>query len=194
MRQATGPALWHWSGEAELARVNQLRDEGLPGPAYWHRHTEYFVLALQLVGSSDPRRHRRGARASSGVTHAAANAATSFHQVDDEMVARVSHAAMGSEPAEVWRAAGWRSERRGNTEEAHAFYPRAVETSVQQGAMGWELRAAHSLARSLAGQGRAHEAVQLIDETRERASLPGAGRGFTRARVLRRCCEFGQSN
>lgn len=180
-----------WSGEAELARkwVQLMWDEGRRrGLLGWHRHTEYFVLALQLDGSSDPRRHIDEVLGQFGGydTQRKETLVTfCLDWVDDEMVARVARGDGQWSSAEVWRAAGWRSERRGNTEEAHAFYLRAVETSRQQGAMGWELRAAHSLARLLAGQGRAHEAVQLIDETCERASPLGAGRGFTRARVLR---------
>jgi len=65
---------------------------------------------------------------------------------DDQLIERLAQGEGLWCAAEVWRAAGWRSERRGMTDEAEGFYLRAIETARQQGAKGWELRAARSLA------------------------------------------------
>src|SRR5207247_1899510 len=67
--------------------------------------------------------------------------------LDDEVVERASRTQDLWCAAEVWRALGRRSEQYGRADDAQTFYLRAIETAKQQGAKGWELRAAGSLAQ-----------------------------------------------
>jgi len=84
--------------------------------------------------------------------------------VDDGMVARLSRGEGLWSAAEVWRALGRKSELRGMTDEAEGFYLRALETSRQQGAKAWELRAGLSLARMWAHLDRPQQALQLLEQ------------------------------
>jgi tetratricopeptide (TPR) repeat protein len=81
------------------------------------------------------------------------------------MVARLSLGEGLWSAAEVWRALGRKSELRGMTDEAEGFYLRALETSRQQDAKAWELRASLSLARMWAHLDRPQQALQLLEQT-----------------------------
>jgi hypothetical protein len=181
-----------WSGELDLALkwVSMMREaaqrRGLVG---WLRFAEWFLEGLQLDTAEDRSRHVRevadrlatydAPRKEMLVTFCA-------DWVDEAMIARVSGGEGLWSAAEVWRAAGWRAERRGTTDEAEVFYRRAIETSRQQGAMGWELRAALSLARMWASVDRREQAVKLLDETCARSSPDGKSAAQADARALRK--------
>ena len=69
-------------------------------------------------------------------------------------------------------------------DEAEAFYARALDTSRQQGALGWELRAAMSMARLWGQSGRTQEAARLLAATCERAPVDGRNAALSQALEL----------
>jgi hypothetical protein len=95
--------------------------------------------------------------------------------IDDGMVARVTSGESLWVAAEVWRAAGWRSERQERLQEAENAYLRALDIARRQSAGSWELRAAMSLARLWARQGQPHRGISLLDAMAEAGPLEGAG-------------------
>lgn len=180
-----------WSGELELARkwVPMMQEaaqrRGLVG---WLRYAEWFFEGLLLATAEDRSRpvlEVSDRLAAYDAPRREMLVTFCVDWVDDEMVARVSGGEGLWSASEVWRAAGRRAERRGTPEEAEVFYLRAIETSRQQGAMGWELRAALSLARMWAGQGRAEQAVKLLDATCARSTPDHKNAAQAEARELR---------
>jgi len=105
--------------------------------------------------------------------------------IDDETIARADSGHGQWSAAETWRAAGRRSELRGLDDEAEAYYRRAVDTARQQGALGWEFRAAASIARLWVRLGKAKDALALLDEVCRRAAPRGEHPGLAQARALR---------
>jgi hypothetical protein len=85
----------------------------------------------------------------------------------------------------VWRALGWRSERRGLTGEAEAHYQRALEISRQQGALAWEVRAGLNLAGLWTEMDRPRQAMQLLDETCAGAARDSGDPWVARVREFR---------
>jgi len=140
-----------WSGEQALAAewvprmVEEARRRGLLG---WLRYGEWFMQGLQLLTAADPARHvREVAAAFSGYDEPRREMLLTFcsEWIDDALVARVERGEAPWIAGELWRAAGEREERRGHRDGAERFYARAIETSRQQGAKAWELRAALNL-------------------------------------------------
>ncbi|SDZ30712.1 Predicted ATPase [Variovorax sp. YR634] len=160
-----------WSGETELARrwvalmMEEAQRRGLLG---WLRYAEWFQQGLQIATAED--RHPLVREVSA--RFAAYDAPRREMLVtfcpdwfDDQLIERLAQGEGLWCAAEVWRAAGWRSERRGMTDEAEGFYLRAIETARQQGAKGWELRAARSLASMRAGLNPEQQAERGRDGT-----------------------------
>jgi predicted ATPase/DNA-binding winged helix-turn-helix (wHTH) protein len=146
-----------WSGETALARgwvtlmLEEAQRRGLLG---WLRYAEWFRQGLQLATAED--RHQLVQDVSArfaGYDAPRREMLVTFcpDWFDDQLLARLAQGEGLWCAAEVWRAAGWRSESRGKAHEAEGFYLRAIETARQQGAKGWELRAARSLAGMRAG-------------------------------------------
>lgn len=163
-----------WSGQIELAdrwirlMLGEAQRRGLVG---WLRHAKWYFQALQLSTAQNPALHiREIADQFSGYESPRKEMLVTFCEdwVDDDMVARIASGEALWSAAEVWRALGRRSESRGVTQEAEGFYRRALETSRQQGAKAWELRAGLSLANLWVGLGRLQEAAQLLDLTCDR--------------------------
>jgi hypothetical protein len=78
--------------------------------------------------------------------------------------ARAMGAPVWSTP-EILRIDGLRRDDAGDVDAAHALFGRAIDLAREQGALAWELRAATSLARSLAWRGRnraAHDALAPV--------------------------------
>jgi len=180
-----------WSDELELARiwVRLMRTEaerrGLVG---WLRHAEWFNEGLQarLAQQEDPRMRNPSDRfAAYDVPRKEMLVTFCPDVVDDEMIARVLRGDGQWSAAEVWRAAGWRSERRGATQEAEEFYLRALSTARQQGAVGWELRASASLAMLCIKLDRPRQATQLLDEVCQRVPADSGNAQLTQVQVLR---------
>jgi predicted ATPase/DNA-binding winged helix-turn-helix (wHTH) protein len=169
-----------WSGEIELARkwvplmLEETQRRGLLG---WLRYAEWFAQGLDLIAARDRGLHVRevldglpgydAPRKEMLVTFCA-------DWLDDGMIERVQRGEGQWSAAEVWRAAGWRSEERGELAQAEDFYQRAVDTSRRQGATGWELRAAQSLARLWDLRGERERALRLLEALCERCP-PGCG-------------------
>jgi predicted ATPase len=63
------------------------------------------------------------------------------------------------------RGAIWAAAESGDCHEAEISFRRSIERSREQGAKSWELRAATSLARLLAEQGKRSEAHDLLAPT-----------------------------
>ncbi len=151
--------------------MEEAQRKGLLG---WLRYAEWFCQALRLDNLPERSRHiREVSERFAGYDAPRREMLVTFcaDWVDDGMIARLARGEGLWSAAEVWRAAGWRSERGGMTDEAEAFYLRAIDIARQQGAMGWELRAAQSLANMWAILGHEARAEQLLDETRARAAL-----------------------
>lgn len=177
-----------WSGELELAGrwIRMMTDEaqrrGLVG---WLRYAEWYSQGLQLGTSPDPAAHVRrvsGQLATYDPPRREMLATFCTDWVDDGMVARIDAGEGLWSAAEVWRALGRRSERRGMAGEAEASYLRALDTARQQGAKAWELRATLDLASLWAGTDRAPQATQLLDDI---CATPG-GLDLRQARALRK--------
>ncbi|MDM0074797.1 winged helix-turn-helix domain-containing protein [Variovorax sp. J2P1-59] len=180
-----------WSGELELAGkwVSMMREaaqgRGLVG---WLRYAEWFSQGVQLGNAQSRSRYVREVSdrlATYDAPRREMLVTFCVDWVDDESIARVSRGEGLWSAAEVWRAAGWRAGQRGSTDEAEVFYLRAIETSRQQGAMGWELRAALDLARMWASMGRPEQAASLLDETCARAGPDRRSAAMAQARELR---------
>jgi predicted ATPase/DNA-binding winged helix-turn-helix (wHTH) protein len=166
-----------WADDRELAHrwVPLMKEEaqrkGLLG---WLRYAEWFCQALQLDNLPERSRHiREVSEQFAGYDAPRREMLVTFcaDWVDDGMIARLERGEGLWSAAEVWRAVGCRSERRGMTDEAEVFYLRAIDTARQQGAMNWELRAAQSLANMWAILGYDARAEQLLDATRARPAL-----------------------
>ena len=180
-----------WSDEPELAArwvrlmMDEARRKGLVG---WQRYAEWFSQALQLRSAEDRDaciREVAGRLSAYDAPHREMLATFCIDWVDDGLIARASRGGSPWVEAEVWRAAGWRAEQQAATDEAQAFYLRAVETARQQGAIAWELRAALSLASLWAKQGQLAQAAKLLDESSERAPRDGKNAALAQVRQLR---------
>lgn len=158
-----------WAGETELARgwvslmIEEAQRRGLLG---WLRYAEWFHQGLQLAITED----RSLLMQEVSARFAAYDAPRREMLVtfcpdwfDDQLIERLVQGEGLWCAAEIWRAAGWRSERRGLVDEAEGFYLRAIATAKQQGAKGWELRATRSLASMRAGLGLAQWVTQQLD-------------------------------
>ncbi|MEJ1166373.1 winged helix-turn-helix domain-containing protein [Variovorax sp. CCNWLW186] len=180
-----------WSGELELARkwVRMLLDEAQRrGLVYWHQWAHCYALGLQARTAEDPGRHiRQVAQQLDDFDAPRKEMLVTFcaDWIDDETIARAGAGHGQWSAAETWRAAGRRCEQRGLDDEAEAFYRRAIDTARQQGALGWEFRAAASTARLWARLGKAKAAIELLDEVCGRAAPRGEHPGFAQARALR---------
>ena len=137
-----------WAGELDLAAgwIHLMTDEaqrkGLVG---WLRYAEWFSQGLQLSITPDRDLYVRevaGQLATYDAPHREMLATFCIDWVDDDLIERVSRGESPWVAAEVWRAAGWRAEQNAASDEAEAFYLRAIETARQQGAVAWEQRAA----------------------------------------------------
>lgn len=179
-----------WSGEQGLAHewvhmmVDEAKRRGLMG---WYRFADCYLQGLKLSDAEDPGLHIRAVSeqlGSYGEQQREMLITFCVDWLDDEMVTRVSRGAGQWSASEVWRAAGARSERRGRPDEAEAFYARALDTSRQQGALGWELRAAMSMARMWGQSGRTQEAARLLAATCERAPVDGRNAALSQALEL----------
>lgn len=107
--------------------------------------------------------------------------------IDDAMIARVVAREGLWSAAEVWRAAGQRSEQAGKLDEAEQFYRRALETAREQDAKAWAQRAALSLADMWSRHGQPQQAMQLLDETFGHAAVSGIGNpAIAQAEALRK--------
>jgi class 3 adenylate cyclase len=80
----------------------------------------------------------------------------------EECVARIEAGEERSHHAEVLRLQGWISILRGEPDAAEATLRKAIAVARDQGAKSWELRAATTLARLLAGRGNQAEALALL--------------------------------
>lgn len=148
-----------WAGELELASrwVPMMRDEaarrGLLG---WLRYADWFMQGLRLLQS------QRDADAASSRQFVleVAGRLTSYDAprremlltfcdewLDDALIARTEAGEGRWCAAEVWRSAGRREERRGDTGKAEDLYLRAIETAQRQGALAWKRRANDQLQR-----------------------------------------------
>jgi predicted ATPase len=80
----------------------------------------------------------------------------------DECVARIEAGEERSHFAEVLRLRGWLSIRKGQPAAAEATLHKAIKIARSQQAKSWELRAATTLARLLAGGGKCEKALALL--------------------------------
>lgn len=180
-----------WSGELELARkwVGMLLDETRRrGLAYWHQWALCYALGLEAHTADDRDLHiQQVAQRLAAFEAPRKEMLVTFcpDWIDDEMIARAGAGQGQWSAAEIWRAAGWRCEQRGLDGQAQALYLRAIDTARQQGALGWEFRAAISTARLWARLGRTADAAALLDEICGRAAPGGDNPGLAQARALR---------
>src|SRR5690606_26120527 len=160
-----------WSGELALAEkwIGMMTEEahrkGLVG---WLRYAEWFSQGLKIEAAPDDSTYIREVFDQFAAYDAPRREMlTTFctDWVDDEMIARLSRGEGLWGAAEVWRAVGWRSEKRARVNEAQGFYQQALEVSREQDAKAWELRAAQNLARLWAAQGQSKQAMQLLEQT-----------------------------
>jgi predicted ATPase/DNA-binding winged helix-turn-helix (wHTH) protein len=160
-----------WSGELALAErwirmmTEEARRKGLVG---WLRYAEWFSQGLRTgVAPDDSAYIREVSDQFAAYDAPRREMLTTFcpEWVDDEMISRLSRGEGLWGAPEVWRAVGWRSEQRARVDEAESFYRKALETSRQQGAKAWELRAAQNLARLWATRGHPEQAMQLLEKT-----------------------------
>jgi len=180
-----------WSGERELAgkwvpmMLDEARRWGLLG---WLRYAECFMQGLQLDSAAELEHHvHEVAERLDGYDEPRRELLATFctDWVDEALIARVARGEAPWVAAEVCRAAAGQEERRGRIEEAERLYLRAIETSRQQGAMAWELRAALSLARLWVSQGQPKKAAQLLEATCDRALPDSVNACLTQAQRLR---------
>lgn len=180
-----------WSGEYDLADkwIHMMIEEAQrKGLVTWLRYAESYLQGLQIVRADDAEPHiRQVSERFAAYDAPRKEMLLTFCSswVDDEMVLRLE----GGEglwcAAEVWRAVGARSERAGSILEAEGFYLRALEAARQQGAGGWELRAASSLASLWSGMGQRSQAIKLLDDVLEHPLFEGHCRATVLARELR---------
>jgi predicted ATPase/DNA-binding winged helix-turn-helix (wHTH) protein len=170
-----------WAGEIELASrwIRLMHDEAQRGGLVgWLRYASWYRQGLGLHTAADPEAHVREVSAqlaSYDMAHRELLATFCPEWIDDGMVARVTSGESLWVAAEVWRAAGWRSERQERLQEAENAYLRALDIARRQSAGSWELRAAMSLARLWARQGQPHRGISLLDAMAEAGPLEGAG-------------------
>lgn len=180
-----------WSDELELARkwVRMLLDEAQRrGLVYWHQWAHCYALGLEARTADDRDLHvQQVAQQLAAFDAPRKEMLVTFcpDWIDDETITRADAGLGQWSAAETWRAAGWRCEQRGLDDEAQALYRRAIDTARQQGALGWEFRAAISTARLWARQGRTADAAALLDEICGRAAPGGDNPGLAQARALR---------
>jgi tetratricopeptide (TPR) repeat protein len=80
----------------------------------------------------------------------------------EEAVARIEAGEERSHYAEILRLMGWIQIQRGHPDEAVTTLRKAIAVARKQAAKSWELRAATTLARLLAGRGKKTEALALL--------------------------------
>jgi len=80
----------------------------------------------------------------------------------EESVAKVEAGEERSHYAEILRLMGWIQIQRGHPDEAVTTLRKAIAVARKQAAKSWELRAATTLARLLAGRGKKTEALALL--------------------------------
>ncbi|WP_082542738.1 winged helix-turn-helix domain-containing protein [Rhodanobacter sp. Root561] len=179
-----------WSGEYELASkwihtmIDVARRKGL---VRWLRYAESYLQGLQLAVSGNPDMQIRQVSERLATYDAPSKemlATFCPDWIDDDMVGRLERGEGLWCAAEIWRGMGLRSERQEKISEAEGFYLRALETSRGQGARGWELRAATSLARLWAGGGMSQQALQLLDETSRSIGADGNPTGIVQVHEL----------
>lgn len=153
-----------WAGERTLAgkwvpmMVSEARRRGLAG---WYRYAEWFLQGLLLETSPDRLSHvseigKQLARFEAPQKEMLVSFCPDW--LDDALVQRIADGEGQWVAAEVWRAAGWRSERAGDGKEAERLYLRAIAVARQQDARAWEQRAESSLAALRQAAGRCHGA------------------------------------
>lgn len=140
-----------WARERELAvrwvtmMVDVAQRRGFLG---WLRYAQWFAQGLQLETAPDRERHVQevaGALALYDEPRREMLVTFCADWIDDALIARAERGDAPWVAAEVWRAAGRRSERAGQCDEAEGFYLRAIETAAKQGARAWQARAEQSL-------------------------------------------------
>ena len=178
-----------WAEEQELATtwVHLMKDEaqrrGLLG---WMRYADWFLEGLQLAA------HR------GRISHDIAEPPSSYDaprhemlvtfcptRLDDTLIGRLEHGEGLWCAAEIRRAEGLHREWEGRLDDAERLYLQALEIAQQQGAFGWELRAAQNLATLWAKRAEPAKAVSLLDATLMRAPSGSEGIALTGVRKMR---------
>jgi len=187
-----GCAVALWSGELKLAGtwVTMMKGEARrTGLVRWLHYAEWFAQGLKLSLAEDADTYAREVSdplSTYDATRQEMLVTFCTGLVDDTMIARVAAGEGLWSAAEVWRAVGKRNEQRGMLEDAEQSYQRALDTSREQGAKAWEQRAALSLASLWSRQGRAQQALRLLDETFGRAGVESVGNpAIAQAEALR---------
>lgn len=157
----------------------------------WYRYAQWFDQGLQLRMAADKELHARRVRQQLATYDAPCKemlVTFCTEWLDDQVIARVANGEGLWCAAEVWRAAGWREERRNRPVEAEQFYLRAIDIAQRQAALSWELRAAGNLARLLRRLDQDDRAIVLLTDVCERAARAGSDtRELEEARALRLC-------
>ena len=177
-----------WSEEHELAAtwVHLMKDEaqrrGLLG---WLRFADWFLEGLQLAANQGRIFHEMPERPS-GYDAPRGEMLLTFcpSRLDDSLVQRLDRGEGLWCAAEIRRAQGCRLEGEGKPDDAERLYRQAMEIARQQGAFGWELRAARSLASLWASRARAAEARELLETTVGRAPSDPGGVALATVREL----------
>jgi len=158
-----GCAVALWSEDLPLARrwiqlmTEEARRRGLTG---WLRYAEWFSQGLRLAEAAPgPDREtcvREVQREYASYDPPRREMLTTFclDWMDDGLIARLEAGEGHWCAPEIWRAAGWREEQAGREAAAEGLYQRAKQLALEQGAAGWERRAAASLAALWSRQGR----------------------------------------
>jgi len=180
-----------WSGDAgEAGRYTELLLEhsrrcSLP---HWHFWGEGFAIAQRLPhgadDADDPAILALHQSPYCGDMQVDVMATLHPRLLSARAIARADAGKAGWSCAEVLRSWGESLHRGGSPEQAGQLFQRALDVAREQGATGWELRAAISLARLRHAQGRVGEALAPLLAAYDRFSEGFQTRDLQLARAL----------
>lgn len=159
-----------WAGEQRIAREwvdRMLRETSSKAFAYWHDWALCYDDALKVSEVADRSAYiQKISNRLSTMDDARIEMLATFvpEWVTARLVARANRGEGQWSAAEVFRAAGLCQERQGNEAAAKALYLRALDVANEQGARGWELRAAQTMRSLLDEVGGRHGAVLVIED------------------------------
>ena len=134
-----------WLDAGRLAEAVPQLDQGIEHLSQTgHRIWIWYLKALQAEGLARSGDHDRA-----------------WTLIEDSL-ARIEAGEERSHYAEMLRLKGWIQVLRGHPDEAVTTLRKAIAVARKQSAKSWELRAATTLARLLAGRGKKTEAIALL--------------------------------
>lgn len=157
-----------WSGEYARARTHvelMLEETERRDLRRWYCWAKCYAHGLDMQGEQAELAAIVAAEWGKAMTLPHRETLATFHPwtVDTALLAEVEARGGGWADAEILRGAGLQAASAGERARADDLLRRAIEVARAQGALAWEIRAAHSLARLRLAMGDRHGAAALLE-------------------------------